>query len=149
MAAKKTKIAIAFTIVASLLIWLTISGFNENMQYYKKIEDLNSVTAAELSKGLRVKGFLVPGSVEPQPNSLERFFVIEEDGHKLRVHYDKEPPDTFKDGAEVLVEGRMTEEGYFRAEMLMAKCPSKYESTEQYNVKDYDQSKHLNTEGTY
>lgn len=134
MVNKKAKIAFAFTIVSGLLIWLTISGFNENMQYYVDIQDVNAMPLDNPGKGLRVKGHLVDGSIEEMPNSLEIFFMIEENGHQLRVRYDQERPDTFKDGAEVLVEGRMTKAGYFDATMLMAKCPSKYESTEGYKV---------------
>jgi len=33
MAKKKIKIAFAFTIISGLLIWLTLSGFEGQMQY--------------------------------------------------------------------------------------------------------------------
>ena len=36
-------------------------------------------------------------------------------------------PDTFKHGAEVIVEGKMREDGSFAAKTLMTKCPSKYQ----------------------
>ena len=40
-----------------------------------------------------------------------------------------ETPDLFKDGAEVVVEGRLSETGeVFHADKVMAKCPSKFES---------------------
>ncbi len=37
--------------------------------------------------------------------------------------------DTFKDGAQALVEGRLTPDGRFNAEQVQAKCASKYEAT--------------------
>ncbi len=149
MPAKKAKIAVAFAVVAGLLVWLTISGFNENMQYYVTIEDLHAMPSTDMSQGLRVKGNLVAGSVEETPNSLEAYFTIEEEGRELRVRYDKERPDTFKDGSEILVEGQMTEEGYFDANFLMAKCPSKYETEEgEYDLKDYDPANYQSPEGT-
>ncbi len=132
MSSKKTRVAVAFTIVAGLLIWLTISGFNENMQYYVQIQDVKAMGVEAQSKGLRVKGNLVPGSVVKSDNSLDVQFVIEENGRQLQVHYDKELPDTFRDGSEVLVEGKLRADGAFEAQMLMAKCPSKYESSEDY-----------------
>ncbi len=133
MPAKKVKVAISFAVIAVLMVWLTISGFNENMQYYVTITDVQAMDGSEVPKGLRVKGNLVAGSVEETGNSLEIFFLIEDNGNQMRVRYDKERPDTFKDGSEVLVEGKyLAEEGYFDANMLMAKCPSKYES-EDYN----------------
>jgi len=131
MNSKKVKVGISFALVSVLLVWLVVSGFNENMQYYVTIKDLTAMNHADMN-GLRVKGNLVAGSVEATGKNLEIFFTLEDAGHQLRVRYDQERPDTFKDGSEVLVEGKMTEQGYFDAKTLMAKCPSKYESTDNY-----------------
>lgn len=148
MARKKIKIAFAFTIVAGLLIWLTLSGFKDSMQYFIDVKEMKAMGDAAYDQGLRVKGYLVPGSLETSPNSLEVNFIIEEGGHEMAVHYANELPDTFKDGAEVLVEGKYTREGYFDAQKLMAKCPSKYETGQEYDIKNYDPSKHIELEGT-
>ena len=43
-----------------------------------------------------------------------------------------ETPDLFKDGAEVVVEGRLVASdggSVFEADKIMAKCPSKFEAT--------------------
>lgn len=135
MNSKNFRVAISFAVVAVVLVWLVFTGFNENMQYYVSIEAVKSIGESAYSKGLRVKGNLVPGSLVKSPNSLDVSFVIEEGGQELEVHYSKELPDTFKDGAEVLVEGRYTRDGYFDARVLMAKCPSKYEGSE-YSEQD-------------
>jgi cytochrome c-type biogenesis protein CcmE len=37
-------------------------------------------------------------------------------------------PDTFTDGVDVVVEGRMGEDGTFHATTLLAKCASRYEN---------------------
>ena len=41
-------------------------------------------------------------------------------------------PDTFKDGVglKVTVQGKLTNDGYFLANQVIAKCPSKYEMNE-------------------
>lgn len=147
MSGKKLKIAIAFAVVALLLVWLTYTGLDGNMKYFLEIKDVEAMGAKAQDQGLRVKGFLVPGSVEETGNGLEIFFLIEENGHQLKVRYDQERPDTFKDGSEVLVEGKMTEQGYFDAHFLMAKCPSKYE-VDNNDLKNYDPEKHIMTDGT-
>ena len=134
MAMKKIRIALAFTIIAGLLVWLTISASNENLQYYIDIKDLKAMGAGAHETGLRVKGKLVPGSLVRTPSSLDVQFVMAQDEHELEVHYSKELPDTFKDGSEILVEGKYTPDGYFTANMLMAKCPSKYETTDAYQT---------------
>ena len=58
-------------------------------------------------------------------------FVLEEQGKAVPVSYvGRDPlPDTFKDGAQALVEGRMKSDGHFEAEQVQAKCASKYEAT--------------------
>ena len=143
MAKKKIKIAFAFTIVSGLLIWLTLSGFEGNMQYYIGVKEVQAMGESAFGQGLRVKGFLVPGTLQTSQSSLEVNFVIEEEGNEMTVHFAKELPDTFKDGAEVLVEGKYHPEGYFDAQMLMAKCPSKYETGKEYDIKNYDPSEHI------
>lgn len=148
MMSKKIKIGLSFAIVAVLLLWLTFSGFNENMQYYVSIEQAKSMTSEVQSQGLRVKGYLVPGSVVRSPNSLDVKFVIEDKGHEMTVHYDKELPDTFRDGSEVLVEGNYASEGYFDARNLMAKCPSKYESGD-YNPETHEVTARPAQQGTF
>jgi cytochrome c-type biogenesis protein CcmE len=58
-------------------------------------------------------------------------FVLEEQGKTLSVSYiGSDPlPDTFKDGAQTLVEGRLSPDGsHFVAEQVQAKCASKYEA---------------------
>ncbi|MDQ8151089.1 MAG: cytochrome c maturation protein CcmE, partial [Gemmatimonadota bacterium] len=37
-------------------------------------------------------------------------------------------PDTFSDSVDVVVEGRLGEDGVFRATTLLAKCASRYEA---------------------
>lgn len=131
----RTKIALAFSAVSLVLIWLLVGGFDaEEMQYYISIKELQAHQTNYYNQGLRVKGKLVAGSHVPSTTSLERTFKISEEGYELNVHYNGLPPDTFKDGADVVVEGKYLPEGYFVAQTLMAKCPSKYESTEGYDL---------------
>jgi cytochrome c-type biogenesis protein CcmE len=149
MRSKKVQIFVAFTTVSLILVWLVFSGFDsETMQYYVKISEVKAGTSQNFDKGLRVKGKLVDGSLVANETSLDKSFRIVEDGQELEVHYTGLLPDTFKDGAEVLVEGKYTAEGYFVAKTVMAKCPSKYESEDGYNVEGYGTDNPSPTNGT-
>jgi len=57
-------------------------------------------------------------------------FVLTEQGRDLPVSYvGRDPlPDTFKDGAQALVEGNLKPDNHFEAEQVQAKCASKYEA---------------------
>ncbi len=83
---------------------------------------------------------LLPGSIERDVSRLRVSFAVQNDpphaggptGTTLPVMYSSlETPDLFKDGAEVVVEGVLTAagpEGIFRADKVLAKCPSKFEA---------------------
>jgi cytochrome c-type biogenesis protein CcmE len=53
-----------------------------------------------------------------------------EDKTSLKVAYNGvDPlPDTFKDGAQALADGKLDKDGVFRAARIQAKCASKYEA---------------------
>ncbi len=78
----------------------------------------------------RVNGKVVLGSIERAPTGQDVRFVMEGDGAALPVSYHGIIPDTFVDGADVVVEGGLGDDGVFEAKTLLAKCPSKYEAAE-------------------
>lgn len=149
MTNNKIKIALAFGVVILILVWLLFSGFNETMQYYSTIEEVKSMGNQAYARGLRVKGNLVDGSLVKNPDNLKVSFRIVENGHEMVVRYDGILPDTFKEGSEVLVEGKYSPEGYFDATTVMAKCPSKYESADVYDTRTDERENHTEPEGTY
>ena len=78
------------------------------------------------SKRLRVAGNVAPGSIKRQGTHLE--FLLAEEDRTLPVVYTgtEAPPDTFKDNAQALAEGKFGRDGVFHASNLQAKCASKY-----------------------
>ena len=56
--------------------------------------------------------------------------MLAQDNTKLKVAYTgTDPlPDTFKDGAQALADGKLGKDGVFRATKIQAKCASKYEA---------------------
>jgi cytochrome c-type biogenesis protein CcmE len=68
------------------------------------------------------------GSIRHLPGRVD--FVLEAEGKRLPVSYvGSEPlPDTFKDGAQCLVEGHAMPDGRFVASQVQAKCASKYQA---------------------
>ena len=57
-------------------------------------------------------------------------FLIKQDALNLKVLYNgSDPlPDTFKDGAQALADGKLSNDGVFHASKIQAKCASKYEA---------------------
>jgi cytochrome c-type biogenesis protein CcmE len=76
-----------------------------------------------------VHGFVLEGSIAKDLPAGHVDFAIRDDrGTTLPVRLAGiELPDLFRDGAEVVVEGRLEGER-FVAQQVLAKCPSKYEA---------------------
>jgi cytochrome c-type biogenesis protein CcmE len=55
-------------------------------------------------------------------------FSVTDGAHVYPVSYRGLPPDTFTDGVDVVLEGRLAHDGTFRATTVLAKCASRYEN---------------------
>ena len=115
---------IAVILVA--LSYLAYTGVQDSKSYYVTIKELNGMGDSAYSKRLRVAGNVAPGSIKRQGTHLE--FQLEEEGRMIPVVYGgtEAPPDTFKDNAQALAEGRYGKDGVFHATNIQAKCASKY-----------------------
>ncbi len=122
---KQAKYYISLGVVIIALFYLIYTGFEKTMVYYVTIEELEA--APVYDKTLRVVGNVVDGSIQRSLNSLKMQFVIAQDDRRIPITYTGVVPDTFKEGVEVVAEGRYYTDRTFEAETVMAKCPSKYE----------------------
>jgi cytochrome c-type biogenesis protein CcmE len=115
-------------VAVGLAIGLLVArGAKKSMVYYVTVSELVAKQRGADVDGLRVTGKVVPGSVEREELQL-RFHMT--DGTKaVPVEYSGVIPDTFSEEGEVVVEGCYKSDGTFDASFLMAKCPSKYESS--------------------
>jgi cytochrome c-type biogenesis protein CcmE len=123
------KFVVGSAIIVATLVGLAYVGYTQSKTYYHTISELTSLSAAELHQRMRVSGNVRAGSISHRDGRVD--FVLEEQGKALPVKYvGNDPlPDTFKDGAQALVEGRLQPDGDFTAEQVQAKCASKYEAT--------------------
>ena len=122
------KFAILVVAIVGVLIWLAASGISETKTYYKTIAELGAMGDQAQHERLRVGGDVVPGSIVRTASGVT--FTLKQDARLLKVVYSGiDPlPDTFKDGSQALAEGRLGEDGVFRAGRIQAKCASKYEA---------------------
>jgi cytochrome c-type biogenesis protein CcmE len=129
------RIGIAVAIIVGTIVWLAWSGYGASKSYYVTIAELDGMGDKAYHSHLRVEGFVVPGSIEQDGPHVS--FVLNEfeshspkaaTGRQLRVNYKgaEPPPDTFKDDAQALADGSYGRDGVFHANVLQAKCASKY-----------------------
>ena len=123
------KFVIGSAIIVATLLALAYVGYTQSKTYYHTISELSTLSAPALHQRMRVSGNVRTGSIEHRDGRVN--FVLEEQGKALPVSYvGTDPlPDTFRDGAQALVEGRLQPDGGFVAEQVQAKCASKYEAS--------------------
>ena len=115
-------------VILGTLLWLATAKIKDNQTYYKTIAELGQLGDQAYTKRLRVGGDIGPGSIVRKGNVVE--FTLVQEKLNLKVAYDGEEPlpDTFKDGAQALADGKMGHDGVFHASKVQAKCASKYEA---------------------
>jgi len=122
------KFGILMILIVGSLVWLAVGGISDTKTYYKTIPELHQMGAAAHGQRLRVGGDVQPGSIVK--NGAQVAFLLHQGAQTLKVVYSgADPlPDTFKDNAQALADGRLGPDGVFEANKIQAKCASKYEA---------------------
>jgi cytochrome c-type biogenesis protein CcmE len=118
-------------VIIGVLVWLAMGGISDSKTYYKTIAELGQLGDQAKGRRIRVGGDVQAGSIVR--NGAEVTFVLHQEAKTLRVVYNGiDPlPDTFKDGAQALADGKLGTDGVFQANKIQAKCASKYEAKPQ------------------
>ena len=126
---KKIKFALGSSLIVGAIGYLITTGINSTSTYFFTVSELMNQKVSFHRTGLKVKGNVVAGSIERDPNDyLNVQFAIEENNSNLNVVFQGVTPDMFQDGGEVVVEGALDKQGVFHANTLLTSCPSKYEA---------------------
>ena len=111
--------------------WLMASSIQETGMYYLTPTEL----AVKLRQdpglhdaGVKLGARVVAGTIDRKPGGREYAFRVTDGERTIPVVYKGIAPDTFTDGVDVVVEGRMGRDGTFHATVLLAKCASRYEA---------------------
>jgi cytochrome c-type biogenesis protein CcmE len=122
------KFGAIMAVIVGSLVWLAVGGVADTKTYYKTIPELQKMGKQAQDHKVRVGGDVKPGSIVK--NGVETAFVLQQGATMLSVVYaGSDPlPDTFRDNAVALADGRLGSDGVFRANKIQAKCASKYEA---------------------
>ncbi|MDR1777177.1 MAG: cytochrome c maturation protein CcmE [Desulfovibrio sp.] len=119
----------AFLLFLGGVGYLCWSGFSENSIYFLNVAEARTLSPDKLVNA-RLFGTVAAEGMEKQAGGAGVVFRLEDKDNAaqtIQVAYSGVVPDTFKAGAEVIVEGAIKPDGRFAAKTLMTKCPSKYQ----------------------
>ncbi|MBI4300778.1 MAG: cytochrome c maturation protein CcmE [Chloroflexi bacterium] len=124
---RKRRFLIAGGIVLLIIAYLAYAGFKSSAHYYLTVDEmLAKGEAAYNEQQIRLGGKVVEDSVKYDGLGKALKFTVSGGDRSVPVVYTGVVPDTFKPGADVVLEGRLNRSNVFEAEQLMAKCPSKF-----------------------
>lgn len=119
---------VAFLLFATGMGYLCFTGLTENSVYFLNVAEAKAMAPDQLQQA-RLFGVVAEQGMDKAINKVSFRLMDKDDGRlTIPVTYQGLAPDTFKVGAEVIVEGGMSAAGHFAAKTLMTKCPSKYEN---------------------
>ena len=128
MSAKALKIAATTAVLILAMTGLMFTTLREDTQFYKHVDEVMADPSSWHGKRLQLHGYVE--GIERKRNSLEYRFNVQSNGSVVRASYSGVVPDTFKEGAEVVLKGRLNGGGFeVERNGVMAKCPSKYEAS--------------------
>jgi cytochrome c-type biogenesis protein CcmE len=129
MKSKPIKIAataLALTLAFGGLLYTTL---RDGTEYFIHVDEVTTDPGAWRGKRLQLHGYVVEKSIFMNPGTLEYRFHVQNNGSVIQASYTGVVPDTFKDGAEVVLKGRLGPSGFsVEPKGVVAKCPSKYEA---------------------
>lgn len=125
---QKKKWIIGGALIFSLIIFLSLQSLNNYSVYFYTPKEAVQKAYELHQKEIRVGGMVKVGSVKWQPKTLQVAFTLHDmKGTQMQVSYKGAPPDMFKEGSGVVVEGHIDQVGKsFKARNLLVKHSEEY-----------------------
>jgi cytochrome c-type biogenesis protein CcmE len=117
---------IGVLVIAGTFGWLLYGGLDKNVVFFLTPAELLAKGTDAVEVPLRLGGQVKPGSVQWDETTLDLRFEVVDGSADVAVHSTGSPPQMFRDGMGVVVEGRYGRDGVFKATNLMVKHSNEY-----------------------
>jgi cytochrome c-type biogenesis protein CcmE len=104
---------------------LVLSAFQKNLVFFFTPSQIVA-NEAPVGKSFRIGGMVEKGSLKREADGVTVQFVVTDTAKSVRVTYRGLLPDLFKEGKGVVAQGRLTPDGVFRADEVLAKHDENY-----------------------
>jgi len=124
---KRIRLIVAVLLVIGAMTFLLVNGMQQGVGRILTIEE---ALAQELHKDIafiQMEGEVDYTTVKYEPLKPRLIFDITDGVNKITVLFNDVKPDNFDSGYPIIVEGSFQQNGIFKADKLLIKCPSKYE----------------------
>ncbi|HEX8945363.1 MAG TPA: cytochrome c maturation protein CcmE [Gemmatimonadaceae bacterium] len=113
-------------VIAAVFGYLIYGGLDKNVVYFLTPKELLAKGTRAIDVPVRLGGQIKPGSVKWDDATLDLRFTITDGTSDIAVHSKGAPPQMFRDGMGVVVEGRYRNDGVFNCTNLLVKHSNEY-----------------------
>jgi cytochrome c-type biogenesis protein CcmE len=113
-------------VIVAVFGWLLFGGLEKNVVFFLTPKELLAKGTDGIGVPVRLGGQVKPGSVKWNAQTLDLRFTVTDGTKEMQVHSTGAPPQMFRDGMGVVVEGRAGAGGVFEATGLMVKHSNEY-----------------------
>ena len=131
----------ALTVAALGLGFVAFGNIGQNLVYYWDPTQLVAAGDKSIGATIRLGGVVKAGTLDWDPDASELQFVVSDGKEDVKVHCTSAPPQMFREGIGVVVEGTMTQANVFESSRLMVKHSNEYKAPKEgANVEDLYQT---------
>ncbi len=148
----RIKFILGGLIILAAVVYLIVSSTQANLEYFLTVDELSAKAGSMAGRNLRVSGAVIGDTIQYDPQNLMLSFDVAhvpgdnseiesqgglavvlrtavEDTTRTRLHvvYYGPKPDLLQNEAQAIMTGHLGEDGFFYADELLLKCPTKYE----------------------
>ncbi|MFZ5482179.1 MAG: cytochrome c maturation protein CcmE [Myxococcota bacterium] len=120
---------VALLVAGGGLAFLAFGDLGENLVYYWSPTEMVAQKEKAVGATIRLGGMVEPGSMKGPEGGVLRFKVTD-GGATVAVESTGVPPQMFREGIGVVVEGTLAEDGTFRCTRMMVKHDNEYRAPE-------------------
>lgn len=116
----------ATLVVVATFAWLLYGGLDKNVVFFLTPQELIAKGTSGYDVPIRLGGQVKPGSVKWDDTTLDLRFTMTDGTGDVAVKSTGAPPQMFREGMGVVVEGRYAHDGVFNSTSLMVKHSNEY-----------------------
>ena len=127
MTARQSRLsAILLSLVGlALASYLVLNALGDNLSYFFSPTEVHAGKAPD-SRTFRIGGMVKPDSVKRTAGDLTVHFVVTDYNTEIAVAYSGILPDLFAEGQGMIAQGRLSTDGSFQADEVLAKHDENY-----------------------
>ena len=148
----RPKFIVGGLLIIAAIVYLVITSTQSTAQYFLTVQELKDRGTSIVGKSVRVSGAVIGDSIQYDAQKLELRFTVanvpadqkaidaqgglavvlaaavnDPTAAHMEVVYSGVKPDLMKGEAQAIMDGHIDENGVFRADTLLMKCPTRYE----------------------